>query len=58
MTILLFGTSNVGESVTGKLLAARLNYNFHDLDEEVKIHKIRHLFFSTEILSLSMQLYP
>ncbi|MDO4331370.1 MAG: shikimate kinase [Eubacteriales bacterium] len=36
MNILLFGVSNVGKSVTGELLASRLNYQFYDLDEEVK----------------------
>lgn len=36
MNILLFGISNVGKSVTGEFLAARLNYEFYDLDEEVK----------------------
>ena len=36
MTILLFGVSNVGKSITGELLAQRLGYDFYDLDEEVK----------------------
>lgn len=36
MNILLFGVSNVGKSVSGKLLASHLNYVFYDLDEEVK----------------------
>lgn len=36
MTILLFGVSNVGKTTAGKLLAERLNYDFYDLDEEVK----------------------
>lgn len=36
MNILLFGVSNVGKSVTGQLLASRLNCDFYDLDEEVK----------------------
>lgn len=36
MTILLFGVSNVGKTVTGKLLSFRLGYDFYDLDEEVK----------------------
>lgn len=36
--ILLFGVSNVGKSVTGELLTERLNYDFYDLDEEVKKH--------------------
>lgn len=38
MTILLFGVSNVGKSITGKLLAHRLGYDFYDLDEEIKKH--------------------
>ncbi len=38
MTILLFGVSNVGKSVTGEFLAHRLGYDFYDLDEEVKKH--------------------
>ncbi len=36
MTILLFGVSNVGKSVTGNLLAKRLDYTFYDIDDEVK----------------------
>ena len=36
MTILLFGVSNVGKTETGKLLAKSLNYDFYDLDDEVK----------------------
>ena len=32
MNILLFGVSNVGKSVTGRLLG----YSFYDLDDEVK----------------------
>jgi shikimate kinase len=38
MTILLFGVSNVGKTVTGALLAHRLGYDFYDLDEEIKQH--------------------
>ena len=38
MTILLFGVSNVGKTETGKLLAKSLNYDFYDLDDEVKKH--------------------
>ena len=38
MTILLFGISNVGKTVAGKILADRLKYDFYDLDEEVKKH--------------------
>lgn len=36
MNILLFGVSNVGKSVSGRLLADLLGYSFYDLDEEVK----------------------
>ncbi len=36
MNILLFGVSNVGKSVSGKLLADLIGYSFYDLDEEVK----------------------
>lgn len=36
MNILLFGVSNVGKSVTGRLLAGLLGYSFYDLDDEVK----------------------
>lgn len=36
MNILLFGVSNVGKSVTGRLLASRLKYEFYDLDDEIK----------------------
>lgn len=36
MNILLFGVSNVGKSVSGRLLADLLNYAFYDLDDEVK----------------------
>ena len=36
MIILLFGVSNIGKSVTGKLLAEKLGYDFYDVDEEVK----------------------
>lgn len=39
MTILLFGVSNVGKTVTGKLLAHRLGYDFYDLDEEIKKYR-------------------
>lgn len=38
MTILLFGVSNVGKTATGELLAQELNYDFYDLDEEIKKH--------------------
>ena len=36
MNILLFGVPNVGKTTTGKLLADRLGYDFHDIDEEIK----------------------
>ena len=36
MNILLFGVSNVGKSVSGRLLAGLLGYSFYDLDDEVK----------------------
>ncbi len=36
MNIILFGITNVGKTVTGQLLAAKLHYDFYDLDEEVK----------------------
>lgn len=36
MTILLFGVSNIGKTVTGELLAQKLKYDFYDLDEEIK----------------------
>lgn len=36
MKILLFGTSNVGKTTIGKLLADRIGFTFYDLDEEVK----------------------
>ena len=36
MTIYLFGTSCVGKSTTGKMLAYRLGYIFYDMDEETK----------------------
>lgn len=36
MNILLFGVSNVGKSVSGRLLADHLSYTFYDLDDEVK----------------------
>jgi len=35
MVILLFGVSNVGKSVTGELLAGKLDYRFVDLDTEI-----------------------
>lgn len=36
MKILLFGVSNVGKTTIGTILAKRLEFNFYDLDEEVK----------------------
>ncbi len=36
MNILLFGVSNVGKTVTGKLLAEYLGYTFFDIDQIVK----------------------
>ncbi|MDO5812049.1 MAG: shikimate kinase [Bacillota bacterium] len=36
MIILLFGISNVGKTTTGMLLAKRLNYQFYDMDEEIR----------------------
>lgn len=36
MTIFLFGVSNVGKTTIGKLLASKLDYEFYDLDDEVK----------------------
>ena len=36
MKILLFGITNVGKSTIGKLLSEKVNYEFDDLDEEIK----------------------
>lgn len=36
MIVLLFGISNVGKTVTGRMLADKLQYSFFDLDEEIK----------------------
>ena len=36
MNILLFGISNVGKSTIGKVLAKETNFDFYDLDDEVK----------------------
>ena len=36
MTILLFGVSNVGKSTIGELLAHKLNFDFFDLDDEIR----------------------
>lgn len=38
MKILLFGVSNVGKTTVGRILADKLEYDFYDLDEEVKKH--------------------
>ena len=38
MKILLFGVSNVGKTTAGRILADKLEYDFYDLDEEVKKH--------------------
>ena len=40
MKILLFGISNVGKSTIGRILSEKLNYNFDDLEEEIKRRKI------------------
>lgn len=39
MKILLFGISNVGKSTIGKIIADIIDYDFFDLDEEVKKRK-------------------
>lgn len=36
MKILLFGISNVGKSTTGKILSKELNYDYDDIDDEIK----------------------
>ena len=36
MKILLFGISNVGKSTIGKMLSRELNYDYDDLDDEIK----------------------
>ena len=36
MNLILFGISNVGKFVTGQLLATSLEFDFYDLDDEVK----------------------
>ena len=36
MKILLFGITNVGKTTIGKLLSEKLNYDFDDLDDEIK----------------------
>lgn len=58
----MFGISNVGKSVTGELLASRLDYEFYDLDEEVNIaitpltyiDPIQHLFSEKDILAVEL----
>lgn len=36
MIILLFGISNVGKTTIGKSLAKKLDYQFYDMDEEIR----------------------
>lgn len=36
MNILIFGISNVGKTSVGKLIASKLNFDFYDLDDEIK----------------------
>ena len=36
MNILLFGVSNVGKTTIGKIMAKKLDYDFYDIDDEVK----------------------
>lgn len=36
MNILLFGVSDVGKTSIGKRMAEKLNYDFYDIDDEVK----------------------
>ena len=36
MIILLFGVSNVGKTTIGEVLSNKLNYEFYDLDQEIK----------------------
>lgn len=36
MIILLFGISNVGKTTLGEVLSTKLNYEFYDLDQEIK----------------------
>jgi len=41
MKVLLFGISNIGKTSIGKVLAQKLEYDFYDLDEEIKkIYKV------------------
>ena len=37
MNVLLFGVSCVGKTTTGRLLAKKVNYDFYDIDEEIRI---------------------
>lgn len=39
MKILLFGVSNVGKTIAGRELARQLEYDFIDLDEEIRRRK-------------------
>lgn len=36
MKILLFGITNVGKSTIAKILSKKLNYDFDDIDDEIK----------------------
>lgn len=36
MKILLFGITNVGKSTIGKILSKELNYDYDDIDDEIK----------------------
>ena len=36
MKILLFGITNVGKYTIGKMLSKELNYDFDDIDDEIK----------------------
>lgn len=36
MTIFLFGALNAEKTTTGEMLSRKLEYDFYDLDEEVK----------------------
>lgn len=45
MKILLFGITNVGKSTIGKMLSKKLNYDFDDIDDEIKrIYKTIDIF--------------
>lgn len=36
MNILIFGVSNVGKTIIGRMLASRIGYEFFDIDDEIK----------------------